>query len=305
MNHRAAAQLPLAQVDDRCVPELLQLADAVGGGDGLGHLDYTRRYGRVPTGTADALSADMSTRNIVIAMIGALSLFRAADATAQPRWGREQVPQAGACFYENANYEGRYFCIAPGEDLRQVPDDMRNRISSMRVVGQHEVTVFRDNDMRGRSAHFVGDVPDLRREGWNDQISSIVISRPGNYGAYGTSGRDRDDRYVDRDDRRRDADRAWDAGRVPVWGNAALPREGACFYEDRDFHGRYFCVPRGAAYTSLPSGFNDRISSIRVFGSGVRIWRDRDFRGRSRNINHNERDLHGDWRDVISSIQVR
>jgi hypothetical protein len=246
----------------------------------------------------------MSTRNLIVFAVGIMSLCGAGNASAQPRWGRQQVPQAAACFYEDKNFEGRYFCVAPGDDLRQLPADMRDRISSMRVVGDHEVTVYRDNDMRGRSAHFVGDVADLRREGWNDQISSIVVSRPGSFGAYGTSGvYGRDDRSGDRDDRNRN--RAWDAGRVPVWGSAAIPREGACFYEDRDFHGRYFCVPRGAAYTSLPSGFNDRISSVRVFGSGVHIWRDRDFHGKSRNINHDERDLRGDWRDVISSVQVR
>jgi peptidase inhibitor family I36 len=246
----------------------------------------------------------MSTRNLIVFAVGIISLCGVGNASAQPRWGREQVPQAGACFYENKNFDGRYFCVAAGEDLRQVPNDMRHRISSVRVVGPHEVTVFKDDGMRGRSAHFVGDVPDLGREGWNDQISSIVVTTARRDGVYGTSGRDYP-AYGDRDDRYREGDRAWDAGRLPVWGNEAVPRQGACFYEDRDFHGRYFCVPRGAAYTSLPSGFNDRISSVRVFGSGVRIWRDRDFHGKSRNINHDERDLHGDWRDVISSVQVR
>lgn len=261
----------------------------------------------------------MSTRTFIVYAVGIFSLFRAVDASAQPRWGREQVPQAGACFYEDKNFEGRYFCVAPGEDLRQVPGDMRHRISSIRVVGSNEVTVFKDDNMRGRSAHFVGDIPDLRREDWNDQIASIVVTGAGRYGAYGTSGyerdraygdrddrdRDADDRYRDRDDRTRDRSGAWDAGRLPVWGGEAVPRQGACFYEDRDFHGRYFCVPRGAAYTSVPEGFNDRISSIRVFGADVRIWKDRDFHGKSRKISHDERDLHGDWHDVISSVQVR
>jgi hypothetical protein len=64
-------------------------------------------------------------------------------------------------------------------------------------------------------------------------------------------------------------------------------------------------VPRGAAYTSLPSGFNDHIASIRVYGAGVHIYKDRDFHGKSRAISHDERDLHGDWRDVISSVRVQ
>jgi hypothetical protein len=242
----------------------------------------------------------MSTRHLIVFAVGIMSLCGAANSSAQPRWGHDQVPQAGACFFENKNFEGRYFCVGPGEDLRQLPSDMRNRISSMRVVGAHEVTVYRDNDMHGRSAHFVGDIADLSREGWNDQISSIVVSRPGNRGTSGAYG-ERDDRYRDGDH----ANGAWDAGRAPVWGNETVPRQGACFYEDRDFHGRYFCVPRGAAYTSLPSGFNDHIASIRVFGTGVHIYKDRDFHGKSRAISHDERDLHGDWRDVISSVRVQ
>ena len=250
----------------------------------------------------------MSTQKLIVFAVGILSLF-AVDAAAQPRWGRDEMPRAGACFYEDRNFTGRYFCVSPGQDVPQMPHDMRDRISSMRVVGPSEVTVFKDDNMRGRSAHFVGDVADLRRDGWNDQISSLVVTQAGRFGGYGTSGRvygdgdrDRDEGYRDDGYRNRDA---WDGGRVPVWNNEAIPREGACFYEDRDFQGRYFCVPRGAAYTSLPNGLNDRISSIRVFGSGVRIWKDRDFHGKSRNINHDERDLHGDWKDVISSVQVR
>ena len=251
----------------------------------------------------------MATRTFAVIVVGLLSLGRAGTASAQVRWGHERMPQTGACFYEDRNFEGRYFCIAPGEDLSRLPKDMRDRISSLRVVGADEVTVFKDNDMRGRSARFVGDVPDLRREGWNDQISSIAVSRPGRFGAYGTSGRYGDDRDRDRD---RDGDRdrnrgygVWNNGRIPIWGNEAVPREGACFYEDRDFQGRYFCVPRGAAYTSLPSGLNDRISSIRVFDSNVRIWKDRDFHGKSRQLKHDVADLHGSWKDVISSVQVR
>jgi len=89
-----------------------------------------------------------------------------------------------------------------------------------------------------------------------------------------------------------------------VWGNQRPPREGACFYEDANFHGKSFCVPRGATYTSLPSGFNDRISSIRVFGSEVRIFQDRNFSGHSKEVRKDTKDLRGEWRDTVSSIRV-
>ncbi len=224
----------------------------------------------------------MTTNKLVIVAVGMLSLFRATGAAAQPRWGHERVPQAGACFYEDKDFRGRYFCVAPGQDLRQMPNGMGDRISSMKVLGTLEVTVFRDNDMRGRSAHFINDVRDLRRDGWNDQISSIAVAGRGNAMGYGT----------------------WRSGGMPVWGREPAPREGACFYENANFQGQYFCVPRGATYTSLPRGFNDRISSIRVFGSGVRIYQNRDFGGRSREISRDVTNLRGDWRDTISSVRV-
>lgn len=248
----------------------------------------------------------MTKRHLIVIALGVLSLCGAANASAQPRWGRERMPAAGACFYTDSNFRGEYFCVRPGEDLRSLPRGMGDRISSVRLLGASEVTVFRDNDMRGRSARFTRDIRDLRRDGWNDQISSIVIGGRG----YGR-GRDRDDRYGDDrggdnrgDNRGGDILGGWRSDRAPVWGREALPREGACFYEDAGFRGRYFCVPRGATYTSLPGGFNDRISSVRVFGAGVRIYQDRDFRGRSTELRGDTGNLRGSWRDTISSIRV-
>jgi hypothetical protein len=161
--------------------------------------------------------------------------------------------------------------------------------------------------MRGRSRPFNGDVRDLRRAGWNDQISSLDVSGRGDRarGDDRNRGDDRsrgDDRYQ-RDDRSR-GDGGWRSDRAPVWGREALPRAGACFYRDSDFRGEYFCVPRGATYTALPRGFNDSISSIRLFGSGVRIYKDRDFRGRSSEVRSDVRNLRGNWKDDVSSIRV-
>ena len=229
------------------------------------------------------------TRTAVV--IGLVSLCGVAAASAQPRWGHEGMPQSGACFYEHIDFGGRYFCVRPGEDVRSVPHGLGDRISSMRLLGASEVTVFKDNDMRGRTTRFTHDVADLRRDGCNDQISSLVVSRSGGYG-YG-HGRDRGDDY-----------RGWNPNTGPVWGREAFPREGACFYEDADFRGNYFCVPRGGTYTSLPRGFNDRISSVRVFGSDVRLYQDHGFRGRSTEIRRDVTNLRGSWRDTVSSLRV-
>jgi Beta/Gamma crystallin len=220
----------------------------------------------------------MLNRTALICVLGLVGVSLAQAASAQPRWGRERLPGAGACFYEDRDFRGRYFCVRPGDRLQSLPNGMGDEISSMRLLGSTEVTVFRDRDWRGRSARFIGDVRDLKREGWNDQISSIRVGR-------GSGG-------------------GWFPERPPVWGNERPPREGACFYEDADFRGRYFCAPRGATYTSLPAGFNDRISSIRLFGSEVRIFQDRNFGGRSSEVRSDVRNLRGNWRDNVSSIRV-
>jgi len=221
----------------------------------------------------------MLSRNALVSALAFSCLFVAQSAAAQPRWGRDRLPNAGACFYEDRDFRGQYFCVQSGQRLGSLPKDMGDKISSVRLLGAHEVTVFRDSNWHGRSARFIGDVRDLKGEGWNDQISSIRVA-PGGVGG------------------------GWFPDRPPVWGNQRPPREGACFYEDANFHGKSFCVPRGATYTSLPSGFNDRISSIRVFGSEVRLFQDRNFSGRSKEVRKDTKDLRGEWRDTVSSIRV-
>src|SRR4051812_5284570 len=248
------------------------------------------------------------TRKLFLVVTGLSALLLAQAASAQPRWGRERVPNQGACFYEDVNYRGNYFCVRQGDRLSSLPNGMGDKISSVRVMGNAEVTVFRDSNLRGRSARFIGDVRDLRGEGWNDQVSSIDVVNArdyGSYGGYGDYGNNGNGNGNGRARPRAQQNNGWGNDRAPVWGrNQQLPREGACFYDDVDFRGQSFCVPRGATYTSLPSGFNDRISSVRIFGSQVRIFEDRNFRGKSREIRSDVRNLRGNWGDTVSSIRV-
>jgi Peptidase inhibitor family I36 len=255
-----------------------------------------------------------------IILLSTVIVGLAAAADAQIRWGRGPVPRSGVCFYEDSDFRGDYFCTSAGQRLSTIPRGMGDRISSIRVSGNTDVTVFRDSSFRGRSARFGGDVVDLKREGWNDTISSIVIGDARDW----RDGRDR------RDDRRDGGysgygggygangggygangggyggygggDRAYGAG--PVWGRGPTPREGACFYEDSNYRGRYFCVSSGDSFASMPSGLNDRISSIRVFRGGVTLFRDDDFRGRSTRINRDVPNLGSSWGDRVSSLRV-
>jgi hypothetical protein len=89
-------------------------------------------------------------------------------------------------------------------------------------------------------------------------------------------------------------------------GGGQLPRNGACFYEDTNYRGQYFCVEAGDSLDRMPSGANDRISSVRLLGRAeVRVYRDTRFRGDSRRLTSNVRDLDNeDFDDTISSVRI-
>src|SRR5882724_8716500 len=139
-------------------------------------------------------------------------------------WGRPEIPRSGACFYEHPNFGGRYFCAEIGASTRMVPEGMNDKISSIRVMGDAEVTVFKDRNFRGDSKRFGRDRSDLREVGWNDRISSYRIDARAERGGPGREG-----------------GRRWEMG----WGRPPVPESGACFYENPNFQGRYFCTPIG------------------------------------------------------------
>ena len=96
------------------------------------------------------------------------------------------------------------------------------------------------------------------------------------------------------------------AGAQPRWGRPSLPRDGACFYRDKNFHGDYFCTDAGQDIAVLPNGMNDQITSIRTFGNvQVTIYKDGRFRGRSSELRGDVRNVGDEWNDRISSIRVR
>jgi peptidase inhibitor family I36 len=133
------------------------------------------------------------------------------------RWGRPPFPGSGACFFQDSDFRGDYFCVPAGEDVGRVPDEMNDRISSIRVFGRAEVIVFGDIRFRGGSARFDRNIRDLRDERWNDRISSLRVDyegrggdfrgRPDDRGRFDDRGRPDDrGRSDDRRDRRGDVD---------------------------------------------------------------------------------------------------
>jgi hypothetical protein len=151
-------------------------------------------------------SGDSLRRWLAVGFAAALSVGLADRAEAQ-RFGRGPTPGAGACFYEDPDFQGDYFCVRAGDAVESLPRDMNDRISSIRTFGRVEVRVFQDSRFEGRGGRF-DDVRNLRNEGWNDRISSIRVESIG--GGFGR----RDDRERGRDGISRDGISGAQADRI-------------------------------------------------------------------------------------------
>jgi hypothetical protein len=117
----------------------------------------------------------MNRRIMMAALMGA-ALGAPSMAAAQYNWGHGSEPKSGVCFYKDPEFRGEYFCARDGENERDMPRGMNDKISSVRIFGNASVTVFQDSRFEGRSSRFDYDVPDLKREGWNDLISSFRVA---------------------------------------------------------------------------------------------------------------------------------
>ena len=143
--------------------------------------------------------------------------------------------------------------------------------------------------------------------------------------AYFTIRSDRDRRGdYDRDrgnDRDRDDDHGWwqrDSDDIwpprGNWHGGRWEKGGACFYQDRDFGGAFFCLRRGEQRESL-GGYGDDISSIRTFGgTRVTVFDDRNFSGARETLDRDVSDLRQlsvrqkpghTWNNRISSVAVQ
>ena len=133
----------------------------------------------------------MTDRRIILLAAWVAVLAASSTASAQ-RWGRDRFPREGVCFFKDPNFNGEYFCAASGDSLTAVPDGMNDKISSVRVFGRAEVTVFQDVRFSGRSVRLGSDVRNLKEDGWNDRISSLRVRSTGS-GSFGSSGRSSQD----------------------------------------------------------------------------------------------------------------
>ncbi len=197
------------------------------------------------------------------------------------------------CFYKDIGFTGGEWCYRPGDELADLRD-RRNEFSSIRIIGRARVVVYDEREFGGAADEFTSDVSDLTlrnlsgSRSWNDRIESFQVEsdldRPGRRGPRG-----RGDVDEDRDNR--------------------FGRNGICVYEEPDFRGRSECFESGDAVRNLSrtNGWNDRISSIRVFGRArVEVYRDADYHGERMRIDRDVANLSAmRWDDQISSFEVR
>lgn len=252
------------------------------------------------------------TLGLVIGIFSAVSWTTAAQTRSN---ARDQV-----CLYEHSNFGGWQQCYLPGENIGDL-GNYRNNISSIRVFGNARVSIFANKNFDGASMEVTSDLRDLAQQritgtvmalSWNDVIESVRVTgpvarvpapAPAPAPVYREPVRepvyrdDRDDdRYVYRDDRR---------------GNR---NNVVCIYEERDFRGRYDCFETGDEISDFGrrSGWNDRISSLRIFGvARVTLYRDINFRGDRVTVDHDVADLRRlrmtsslNWDNQASSLDV-
>jgi len=232
----------------------------------------------------------LSRFSLALLLLGVILIITAGSVCAQDRYDHDdqyrhgdrddQYRHGGACFFKDIDFGGEKFCVRPGERMAMVPPGFNDHISSVRIFGRTEVTVYQGRDFQEPSLRIREDVANLQRfqvqpgHSWNDRISSVEVA----------SMRDPGD---------------WD-------------REGACFFKDENFRGEKFCVEKGDRMAQVPQGFSDRISSVRLYGRAtVVVFQDADFRGRKLEIRDDVVNLQSfqvspghSWNDRISSIRV-
>jgi len=225
----------------------------------------------------------------VIALLAGLTLAAIAprEAAAQDGRGREQV-----CIYEHADYGGTEECLEVGQNLPNL-GGFGNRISSVRIRGRAEITLFEHHNFQGRQIVIDSDVSDLRRFGfWNDEADSLRVT--------GAGFRNR-----------REPQRSFGGG--GFGGGGGRGEDRVCFYEHSNFRGRSECWDSGDDVGDLRAGgWNDKISSVRTFGrTRVALFEDINFGGQRLVIERDVADLSqlvGDgrfgWNDRVSSFRV-
>jgi hypothetical protein len=199
------------------------------------------------------------------------------EAPAQSRSDRDRDR---VCFYEHAGYGGWEQCLAVGDSLKDL-GNRRNQISSVRVYGRSEITLFEHPNFQGQQVVLGENISDFRElKRWNDQVDSLRVET--------ASFRGR-----------------------PRQGQRA--EERVCVYQHTDYRGNSQCFDANEDMPDLKQiGWNDGISSIRVFGRArVAVYEHRDFQGERLIVDSDTPNLTAvsgrggwNWNDRISSLRA-
>jgi hypothetical protein len=252
-------------------------------------------------------------RSSIIALSTALVLFTVAQLSVAAQINRNgRNNQDGrVCLYQNDNYSGWEECYKVGDEVTALQPGHNSQASSIRIYGRVRAIVYAENGFKGASTEFDSDVPVLRLraapEGhtWNDRIMSLrVVSEYGGVGVGG--GGVGGGGGVRRPD-------------VVVPAPAPVPQgrgisEGICVYARPNYQGREECWRAGEDLADLRrrSGFDNQISSVRVFGGARAIfYRNANFRGQNLVVDRDIPDLsrmrmegNQTWNNQISSVQI-
>lgn len=87
----------------------------------------------------------------------------------------DEDDSAEACFYEHANFQGRKFCLQPGDNWDAASDVSWNDvISSIKIADGLKVTAYEHINRGGERLKLRHDT-DFVPDDWNDRISSIKV----------------------------------------------------------------------------------------------------------------------------------
>jgi hypothetical protein len=159
-----------------------------------------------------------------------------------------------------------------------------------RAIGGIGITVFRDENFRGENATFRSDVPDLRRFGFSDRITSIRVA-PGEYWeaceltnyqgrCQVFSGEERDLRRIGWTDKISSLRRVRGGGGGGGGNPGPFPpggQRGIILYDDPYFRGRSLPM-RGPTENLRFQSFHDRAESVRVLSGRWELCSEPNYR---------------------------
>lgn len=94
-------------------------------------------------------------------------------------------------------------------------------------------------------------------------------------------------------------------GNAPPPAPAPAPAAKVCFYKGANYTGSSVCVTAGSTNNHLSPGWNNKISSLRVYGgASVQICRNYNYGGGCKNYSHNVAVLPFAYNNTVSSYQT-